>query len=158
MAEQADVVVVGAGVMGCGTAYWLTRAGQRVLVLEQEAIACGASGMAAAMLESVGHGARLLPSDPLAELARASFTVHQVCAGAGHRRGTAWPGAASRRGRGIGEAARTCYWRAPTKWRDHSGHNRGARHGPVEPESCELGWFNHSHLPCTRAVARIACS
>ena len=58
MAEAPDVIVVGAGVMGCGTAYWLTKAGYKVLVLEQEAIARGASGMAAAMLESVGHGAR----------------------------------------------------------------------------------------------------
>jgi glycine oxidase len=66
--------------MGCGTAYWLTRAGYRVLVLEQESIACGASGMAAAMLESVGHGARLPLDDPLAELARASFALHQELA------------------------------------------------------------------------------
>jgi glycine oxidase len=80
MAEQADIVVVGAGVMGCGTAYWLSQAGYRVLVLEQEAIACGASGMAAAMLESVGHGARLPADDPLAELAHASFILHQQLA------------------------------------------------------------------------------
>jgi len=80
MAEHADVVVVGAGVMGCGTAYWLTRARYNVLVLEQESIACGASGMAAAMLESVGHGARLPLDDPLAELARASFALHQELA------------------------------------------------------------------------------
>jgi glycine/D-amino acid oxidase-like deaminating enzyme len=58
MAKQADMVVVGAGVMGCGTAYWLSQAGYGVLVLEQEAIACSASGMAAALLESVGHDAR----------------------------------------------------------------------------------------------------
>jgi glycine oxidase len=80
MAEHTDVVVVGAGVMGCGTAYWLTRAGYNVLVLEQESIACGASGMAAAMLESVGHGARLPLDDPLAELVQASFALHQELA------------------------------------------------------------------------------
>lgn len=77
MAEQPDVVVVGAGVMGCGTAYWLTKAGYKVLVLEQEAIACGASGVAAAMLEAVGHGATLPGDDPLTELASASFQLHQ---------------------------------------------------------------------------------
>jgi glycine oxidase len=49
-------------------------------MLEQESIACGASGMAAAMLESVGHGARLPLDDPLAELARASFALHQELA------------------------------------------------------------------------------
>ena len=80
MAEQADIVVVGAGVMGCGAAYWLTKAGYGVLVLEQEAIASGASGMAAAMLESVGHGARLPVDDPLAQLARASFMLHRELA------------------------------------------------------------------------------
>lgn len=77
MAERADVVVVGAGVMGCGTTYWLTRVGVKVLMLEQESIACGASGMAAAMLESVGHGANLPVDDPLTELARSSFALHQ---------------------------------------------------------------------------------
>jgi glycine/D-amino acid oxidase-like deaminating enzyme len=77
MTNQPDVIVVGAGVMGCGTAYWLSKAGCKVLVLEHEAIACGASGVAAAMLESVGHGARLSVDDPLAELGRASFQLHQ---------------------------------------------------------------------------------
>ncbi|GIX48255.1 MAG: glycine oxidase ThiO [Candidatus Tectimicrobiota bacterium] len=80
MAETADVVVVGAGVMGCGTAYWLSRAGYQVLVVEKEAIACGASGMAAAMLEAAGHGARLDLDDPLAELARVGFALHRELA------------------------------------------------------------------------------
>lgn len=77
MAEHPDVVIVGAGVMGCGVAYWLSEAGVKVLVLEQEAIACGASGVAAAMLEAVGHGATLPGDDPLTDLARASFHLHQ---------------------------------------------------------------------------------
>jgi glycine oxidase len=77
MADRPDVVVVGAGVMGCGTAYWLSKEGYKVLVLEQEAIACGASGMAAAMLEAVGHGARLPTDDPLTALALAGFGLHQ---------------------------------------------------------------------------------
>ena len=78
MAEAPDVIVVGAGVMGCGTAYWLSRAGCKVLVLERDGIASGASGMAAAMLESVGHGANLNLNDPLSELAQASFEQHRV--------------------------------------------------------------------------------
>lgn len=80
MAQKADVLVVGGGVMGCGTAYWLSNRGFKVTVLEQESIACGASGMAAAMLESVGHGAHLTLHDPLAELARASFHLHHELA------------------------------------------------------------------------------
>lgn len=80
MAHKADVLVVGAGVMGCGTAYRLSKRGFKVTVLEKESIACGASGMAAAMLESVGHGAHLTLHDPLAELAQASFHLHQELA------------------------------------------------------------------------------
>jgi glycine oxidase len=78
MAQQPDVIVVGAGVMGCGTAYWLSKAGLNVLVLEQEAIACGASGVAAAMLEAIGHGAHLTGDDPLTAFAGASFALHQA--------------------------------------------------------------------------------
>ena len=78
MTNQPEVIVVGAGVMGCGTAYWLSKAGYKVLVLEQEAIACGASGVAAAMLEAVGHGAHLAANDPLTAFARAGFELHQA--------------------------------------------------------------------------------
>ena len=73
MTNQPDVIVVGAGVMGCGTAYWLSKAGYKVLVLEQEAIACGASGVAAAMLEAVGHGAHLAANDPLTAVCPGRF-------------------------------------------------------------------------------------
>ena len=31
MTNQPDVIVVGAGVMGCGTAYWLSKAGYKIL-------------------------------------------------------------------------------------------------------------------------------
>ncbi|RMF92587.1 MAG: FAD-binding oxidoreductase, partial [Nitrospinota bacterium] len=78
MTAKPDVVIVGAGVMGCGTAYWLSKAGYRVLVVEKESIACGASGVSAAMLDAVGHGAQEgTLTDPLSELARASFKLHQ---------------------------------------------------------------------------------
>ncbi len=80
MAERPEVIVVGGGVMGCGSAYWLSRAGYKVTVVEKEAIACGASGVAAAMLEAIAHGAHLDPDDPLAELARISFDLHRELA------------------------------------------------------------------------------
>lgn len=40
----ADVVVVGGGLLGCWTAYWLAKGGTQVTVLEQQAISWGATG------------------------------------------------------------------------------------------------------------------
>ncbi len=40
----SDVVVIGAGMLGCWTAYWLAEAGVDVTVLEREAISWGATG------------------------------------------------------------------------------------------------------------------
>lgn len=78
MVERADVVVVGAGVMGCGTAYWLSKEGCKVVVLEQEALGHGASGMSAAMIGSIVEG---MPEDPVVtEPARASLKLHQELA------------------------------------------------------------------------------
>jgi len=44
MTETADVIVVGAGVQGASLAFHLARRGARVLVLEREAVAAGATG------------------------------------------------------------------------------------------------------------------
>ena len=52
MSTQPDVVVIGAGVMGCSAAYWLSKAGLKVIVLEKEAIGAGASGMSAALWQA----------------------------------------------------------------------------------------------------------
>lgn len=42
--RTADVVVIGAGILGTATAYWLARSGARVVVLERTAPAYGATG------------------------------------------------------------------------------------------------------------------
>lgn len=41
--ETADVIIIGSGVMGCSTAYYLTKRGKKVLVLEAGMIGHGAS-------------------------------------------------------------------------------------------------------------------
>lgn len=47
---HAEIVIIGGGIIGCASAYHLTRAGARVLVLERDHLAAGASGVAAGML------------------------------------------------------------------------------------------------------------
>jgi gamma-glutamylputrescine oxidase len=47
---EAEVVVVGGGVMGVATAYWLGRLGARVLLLESRQLAWGASGRNAGLM------------------------------------------------------------------------------------------------------------
>ena len=63
MPGKPDVVVVGAGVMGCSAAYWLREEGYKVLTLEKEAVAAGASGMSAVHWLAVGRGAREVLQD-----------------------------------------------------------------------------------------------
>ena len=54
MPETADVVVVGAGVIGSATAYYLSREGAKVLLLEQEATGSGASAHATGFMSLLG--------------------------------------------------------------------------------------------------------
>jgi len=56
MAEQRpDVIVIGAGVAGCGVAWRLAQRGQRVLIIERDEPGRGASWAAAGMLAPVGE-------------------------------------------------------------------------------------------------------
>jgi gamma-glutamylputrescine oxidase len=48
--EEVEVAVVGGGIVGLSTAYWLGRAGRRVTVLEAGGLACRASGRNAGFL------------------------------------------------------------------------------------------------------------
>ncbi|MGH7409480.1 MAG: glycine oxidase ThiO, partial [Candidatus Methylomirabilis sp.] len=48
--KSADVVIVGGGVIGCATAFWLAKAGLSPLVLERDQLGSEASGEAAGML------------------------------------------------------------------------------------------------------------
>jgi glycine oxidase len=52
--ETSDVVVVGAGIIGCAVAYYLARQGAGVTLLEREAIGSGASAHATGSLSLLG--------------------------------------------------------------------------------------------------------
>ena len=70
MAEIADVVVIGAGVVGCSVAYYLAREGVNVTLLEREAIGSGASAHATGSLSLLG--AEFSPGASF-QMARASY-------------------------------------------------------------------------------------
>ena len=70
MPETADVVVIGAGVVGCSIAYYLAREGVGVAVLERDAIGSGASAHATGSLSLLG--AEFSPGASF-EMARASY-------------------------------------------------------------------------------------
>ena len=44
--NSPDVVVIGAGIVGCGAAYCLAKAGARVTIVERDSVAGHASGFA----------------------------------------------------------------------------------------------------------------
>jgi len=74
---SADVVVVGAGIVGVGTAYYLARAGVRSVVVEKDAVASHASGFAYGGLSPLsGFG---IPG-PLAAMAQEGIRAHRELA------------------------------------------------------------------------------
>ena len=74
MPESADVVVIGAGVVGCSVAYYLAREAVNVTVLEREAIGSGASAHATGSLSLLG--AEFSPGASF-QMARASYSEFQ---------------------------------------------------------------------------------
>ena len=76
MPESPDVVVIGAGVVGCSVAWYLAREGVSVTLLEREAIGSGASAHATGFLSLLG--AEFSPGASF-EMARASYSeFHQI--------------------------------------------------------------------------------
>ena len=72
MAETADVVIVGGGIVGAATAYFLSKEGMKATIIEARSVAGCASGYAAGLLNPLdGHG---IPG-PLEALAQESFRM-----------------------------------------------------------------------------------
>src|SRR5256885_12950816 len=71
MALPRHVVVCGAGVIGASVAYFLTRRGIAVTVVERSGVACAASGKSGGFL-----ALDWCDGSPLGPLARASFALH----------------------------------------------------------------------------------
>ena len=72
--HSSDVVVIGGGASGCATAYYLSKKGASVTIVEREGIATQASGYSAGMLNPLtGIG---IPGG-LQNLAKMSFDLHQ---------------------------------------------------------------------------------
>ena len=73
MPRSSEVVIVGGGVAGCATAYYLSRAGVQVTVVERQGIGRQASGYSAGGLNPL-HGYL----DTLQPLGLASYTLHRA--------------------------------------------------------------------------------
>ncbi|KAK9678503.1 hypothetical protein RND81_11G215900 [Saponaria officinalis] len=73
--HRKKVVVCGGGVIGVCTAYFLSKSGAAVTVIEQSSIACAASGKAGGFL-----ALDWCDGGPVSSLARASFNLHRSLA------------------------------------------------------------------------------
>lgn len=70
---MADVVIVGGGIIGCASAYYLSKAGASVTLLERDEVAGAASGAAAGILVPPPEA---LPSGPFGDLCRAGADAY----------------------------------------------------------------------------------
>ena len=70
---MADVVIVGGGIIGCASAYYLSKAGASVTLLERDEVAGAASGAAAGILVSPPEA---LPSATFGDLCRAGVDAY----------------------------------------------------------------------------------
>ena len=77
MAETSEVVIVGGGIVGCATAYYLARAGLKPTLIEKGSVGSCASGFSAGLLNPL-HGSGI--PGPLEDLALSSFQLHATLA------------------------------------------------------------------------------
>ena len=70
---STEVVIVGAGVVGCATAYYLGKEGIKATIIERDSVAAHASGFALGGVSPLGGSG--IP-DPLGALMLASYRLH----------------------------------------------------------------------------------
>lgn len=75
--SSTDVVIVGGGIVGCATAYYLARQHLRVVIVERDAVAGHASGLAYGGLNPLSGAG--IPG-PMFPLAQRSFVLHVALA------------------------------------------------------------------------------
>src|SRR5437879_13350098 len=126
MALPRHVVVCGAGVIGASVAYFLTRRGIGVTVVERSGVACAASGKSSGFL-----ALDWCDGSPLGPLARASFALHaelarQLGTDYGYRRMDTFMLAA--RERGTIEGGHRV---ADPRWHDRDGDDTAALGHPA---------------------------
>lgn len=74
--QSVDVVVIGGGLLGAATCYWLARAGTRVALLERTALAAGATGRNGGFVRIGSAGSYVEAKERLgAETARAVMQI-----------------------------------------------------------------------------------
>lgn len=74
MADKFDAVIVGGGVIGCATAYYLSRRKLRVQIIERDAIGSQASGVAAGVLSPLLSAEK---PGPFLDIATAAVKLHR---------------------------------------------------------------------------------
>lgn len=69
---KADVIIIGAGIIGASCAYFLSRRGVKVLILERDHLGSGASGATAALISISGTATT---SEPVCRLSVESYNL-----------------------------------------------------------------------------------
>ncbi len=77
MPDSPDVVIVGGGVVGCATAYFLALEGQSVTLIERDSVASHASGFAYGGLSPI---VGIIEDDPVLPLSEAADAIHKELA------------------------------------------------------------------------------
>src|SRR4051794_13810063 len=72
--QNPDVIIVGAGVAGCSSAYRLALSGRKVLVIDQRGIASGASGRNGGMT-GIGSAMYANAGDSVYEVTSTNFAL-----------------------------------------------------------------------------------